>query len=175
MSTVSHFLPLIFFFLLLEKSFNFLLLPFSDWSEKDKKHLEQELSDVLIYLIRLSEKCHVDLPKAALEKIAINSKKYPAEKVRSCSKKYNEYDWQSWLIQDWYLSTKAAESFLDWCGLTHMPFVGFWSIFSLFSYQTRSGLHPFRGVIVNRVVATVRSSRWTFMRVVICTEHLPSI
>lgn len=63
-----------------------------DWSEKDKKHLAQELSDVLIYLVRLSEKCHIDLPKAAIEKIALNSKKYPAEKVQGSSKKYNEYD-----------------------------------------------------------------------------------
>ncbi|PIK45656.1 hypothetical protein BSL78_17477 [Apostichopus japonicus] len=62
-----------------------------DWSEKDKKHLEQELSDVLIYLVRLSEKCHIDLPKAAIEKIALNGKKYPAEKVQGSSKKYTEY------------------------------------------------------------------------------------
>ncbi|XP_071850220.1 dCTP pyrophosphatase 1-like [Apostichopus japonicus] len=63
-----------------------------DWSEKDKKHLEQELSDVLIYLVRLSEKCHIDLPKAAIEKIALNGKKYPAEKVQGSSKKYTEYN-----------------------------------------------------------------------------------
>lgn len=67
---------------------------FADWSEKDKKHLEQELSDVLIYLVRLSEKCHIDLPKAAIEKIALNGKKYPAEKVQGSSKKYTEYNWR---------------------------------------------------------------------------------
>ncbi|XP_013381739.1 dCTP pyrophosphatase 1 [Lingula anatina] len=63
-----------------------------DWSEKDKKHLAQELSDVLIYLVRLSERCHIDLPAAALEKIEMNKKKYPAHVVYGSSKKYSEYD-----------------------------------------------------------------------------------
>ncbi|XP_038059197.1 uncharacterized protein LOC119730396 [Patiria miniata] len=63
-----------------------------DWSEKDKKHLGQELSDVLMYLIRLAEKCHVDLPRAAMEKVGLNAKKYPAQKVYGSSKKYTEYD-----------------------------------------------------------------------------------
>ncbi|XP_071944096.1 dCTP pyrophosphatase 1-like [Antedon mediterranea] len=61
------------------------------WSEKDKKHLGQELSDVLIYLVRLAEKCHIDLPKAALEKIDLNKLKYPVEKVYGSNKKYTEY------------------------------------------------------------------------------------
>ncbi|XP_070572591.1 dCTP pyrophosphatase 1-like [Ptychodera flava] len=63
-----------------------------DWSEKDKKHLSQELSDVLIYLVRLAEKCHIDLPAAVVEKIALNHQKYPASKVHGSCKKYNEYD-----------------------------------------------------------------------------------
>jgi dCTP diphosphatase len=61
------------------------------WTAKDKEHLEQELADVFIYLVRLSEQCHVNLPKAVLSKIAHNSKKYPAEKVRGSSKKYSDY------------------------------------------------------------------------------------
>lgn len=62
-----------------------------DWSLKDKHHLAQELSDVLIYLVRLAEKCHVDLPKEVVAKIALNSKKYPADLVKGSSKKYTEY------------------------------------------------------------------------------------
>ena len=62
-----------------------------DWSEKDKKHLGQELSDVLIYLVRLAEKCEIDLPKEALAKMTINAKKYPAQKVKGSNKKYTEY------------------------------------------------------------------------------------
>lgn len=56
------------------------------WSEADREHLGQELSDVLIYLIRLADRCHVDLPAAAL-----NAKKYPASKVRGSSQKYTHY------------------------------------------------------------------------------------
>ena len=63
----------------------------SDWSAKDKHHLAQELSDVLIYLVRLAEKCHIDLPKETVAKIALNSKKYPADIVHGSSKKYTEY------------------------------------------------------------------------------------
>lgn len=62
-----------------------------DWSPKEKHHLAQELSDVLVYLVRLAEKCHVDLPKEAVAKIALNSKKYPAHLVKGSSKKYTEY------------------------------------------------------------------------------------
>mmetsp|Transcript_5310 Transcript_5310/g.12781 ORF Transcript_5310/g.12781 Transcript_5310/m.12781 type:complete len:217 (+) Transcript_5310:62-712(+) len=61
------------------------------WSEKDRTHLEQELSDVLLYLCRLSHKCHVDLPQAALNKLLVNAAKYPADLVRGSSKKYSEY------------------------------------------------------------------------------------
>ncbi|XP_072163444.1 dCTP pyrophosphatase 1-like [Diadema setosum] len=62
-----------------------------NFSEKDKTHVAQELSDVLIYLVRLAQKCHVDLPLAAKEKMAVNEQKYPAERVRGSSKKYSEY------------------------------------------------------------------------------------
>ena len=36
------------------------------WNDGERIHLGEELSDVLLYLIRLSEKCRVDLPNAAL-------------------------------------------------------------------------------------------------------------
>ncbi len=63
----------------------------ADWSDKEKSNLSHELSDVLIYLIRLADKCHVDLPTAVLEKFELNREKYPAHVVRGLSKKYNEY------------------------------------------------------------------------------------
>ncbi|KAK2908812.1 hypothetical protein Q8A67_004649 [Cirrhinus molitorella] len=43
-----------------------------DWTESEREHLAQELSDVLIYLVELAEKCHVDLPQAVLRKMALN-------------------------------------------------------------------------------------------------------
>ncbi|XP_018492344.2 LOW QUALITY PROTEIN: uncharacterized protein LOC108862644 [Raphanus sativus] len=51
-----------------------------DWKEEDKVHLGEELSDVLLYLVRLSDACGVDLGKAALRKLELNAIKYPAPK-----------------------------------------------------------------------------------------------
>ncbi|VVA98391.1 unnamed protein product [Arabis nemorensis] len=51
-----------------------------DWKEEEKMHLGEELSDVLLYLVRLSDSCGVDLGKAALRKIELNAIKYPAIK-----------------------------------------------------------------------------------------------
>ncbi|CAE6924359.1 Dctpp1 [Symbiodinium natans] len=42
------------------------------WSEKHRTAVRQEIADVFLYLIRLSHKCHVDLPAAALDKLAVN-------------------------------------------------------------------------------------------------------
>ncbi|GFY56281.1 dCTP pyrophosphatase 1 [Trichonephila inaurata madagascariensis] len=63
-----------------------------DWTEEDKEHLSQELSDVLLYLIRLSEKCHIDLPAAVLKKISMNAEKYPVLEVWGSDKKYIKYE-----------------------------------------------------------------------------------
>ncbi len=64
---------------------------YSGWSESDKEHLGQELSDVLIYLVRLAERCRVDLPTAVLKKFELNGQKYPADKAYGRSLKYTEY------------------------------------------------------------------------------------
>ncbi|CAK9103573.1 unnamed protein product [Durusdinium trenchii] len=61
------------------------------WSDKHRTAVRQEIADVLLYLIRLSHKCHIDLPKAALDKLAVNAAKYPAGLVRGSSRKYTEY------------------------------------------------------------------------------------
>ncbi|XP_072024161.1 uncharacterized protein [Amphiura filiformis] len=63
-----------------------------DWSEEDKKHLGQELSDVLLYLVDLAERCYIDLPKEAISKMSHNAVKYPVNKVKGSSKKYTEYE-----------------------------------------------------------------------------------
>lgn len=53
--------------------------------------IEEELADVLLYLVRLADRLDIDLEQAAVAKIARNAKKYPADKVRSSAKKYTEY------------------------------------------------------------------------------------
>lgn len=62
-----------------------------DWTETEREQLAHELSDVLIYLVELAEKCRVDLPQAVLRKMALNRLKYPASKVQGSAKKYTEY------------------------------------------------------------------------------------
>lgn len=52
-----------------------------DWKEEEKVHLGEELSDVLLYLVRLSDICGIDLGKAALRKVELNAIKYPASKI----------------------------------------------------------------------------------------------
>jgi dCTP diphosphatase len=56
-----------------------------------KAVVAEELADILLYLVRLSDKLGVDLPEAALHKLEKNAAKYPADQVRGSSKKYSEY------------------------------------------------------------------------------------
>ncbi|XP_010557754.1 PREDICTED: dCTP pyrophosphatase 1-like [Tarenaya hassleriana] len=49
------------------------------WKEEEKVHLGEELSDVLLYLLRLSDVCGIDLGKAALRKLQRNAIKHPSE------------------------------------------------------------------------------------------------
>ena len=51
-----------------------------------------ELADVLFYLVRLADRLDIDLPAAAAAKLAANAAKYPADRVRGSSRKYDEYD-----------------------------------------------------------------------------------
>jgi NTP pyrophosphatase (non-canonical NTP hydrolase) len=56
-----------------------------------KERVRLELADVLIYLLRLADRLDVDLVRAAEDKIALNERKYPAERVRGDARKYTEY------------------------------------------------------------------------------------
>jgi NTP pyrophosphatase (non-canonical NTP hydrolase) len=53
--------------------------------------VKHEMADVFVYLIRLADKLDVDLFEAVIEKMAINRRKYPADKVRGDSRKYSDY------------------------------------------------------------------------------------
>jgi dCTP diphosphatase len=59
--------------------------------EKNQAEVQEELADVLLYLIRIADKLGVDLHEAALLKMEKNALKYPADIVRGSAKKYNEY------------------------------------------------------------------------------------
>jgi dCTP diphosphatase len=53
--------------------------------------IRAESADVLIYLVRLADELGFDLLAAATAKIQENERRYPVEKVRGSSKKYDEY------------------------------------------------------------------------------------
>ena len=57
-----------------------------------RERVRLELADVFIYLLRLADKLDVDLLDAADRKIVLNEQKYPAERVRGDSRKYDQYD-----------------------------------------------------------------------------------
>jgi len=60
-------------------------------AKQNKAAVAEELADILLYLVRLSDKLGVDLGEAALHKLEKNAAKYPADKVRGSAKKYSEY------------------------------------------------------------------------------------
>ena len=60
----------------------------------DPKRLEEirdELSDVFYFVLRFAQMNDIDLFSALEDKIAKNNAKYPADKVRGCNRKYDEY------------------------------------------------------------------------------------
>jgi len=74
-----------------------LLEPFQWLTEEQSRNLdagtraavEEELADVLLYLVRLADKLEVDLQAAARAKIVKNAGKYPVDKARGSSRKYD--------------------------------------------------------------------------------------
>jgi NTP pyrophosphatase (non-canonical NTP hydrolase) len=49
-----------------------------------------ECADVLLFLLRLTDKLEIDLAAAAKKKLALNAKRYPAAKSRGRATKYNK-------------------------------------------------------------------------------------
>ena len=60
-----------------------------DLPPETRAAVEEEMADVLLYLVRLADKLDVDLEQAARAKMARNAEKYPVEKARGSSRKYD--------------------------------------------------------------------------------------
>ncbi|HNV46922.1 MAG TPA: nucleotide pyrophosphohydrolase [Candidatus Latescibacteria bacterium] len=58
--------------------------------ESVMRRLREEMADIFIYLLYLSEATGIDLADAVADKIELNGKKYPVEKSYNSSKKYTE-------------------------------------------------------------------------------------
>jgi NTP pyrophosphatase (non-canonical NTP hydrolase) len=53
--------------------------------------VSEELADILIYLVRLSDKLGVDLLDAAAKKMTHNAEKYPVEHAKGNARKYTDF------------------------------------------------------------------------------------
>jgi len=55
-----------------------------------KEDIEDEMADVLYFLIRIAQKYNIDLSQALNRKMSKNEHKYPVEKSKGSNKKYTE-------------------------------------------------------------------------------------
>lgn len=58
--------------------------------EHKRSRIEDELADVMIYLLRLADRCGVDLGEAAHAKITRNETRYPADLARGSAAKHSD-------------------------------------------------------------------------------------
>ena len=56
-----------------------------------REQIEDELADVLFFVLRFAQMNDIDLKMALENKLKKNALKYPIEKVKGNNKKYNEY------------------------------------------------------------------------------------
>ena len=64
----------------------------SELTNIDNANLErakEEIADILIYLIRISDQLKIDLERAVKKKLSINEVKYPVASSKGSSLKYN--------------------------------------------------------------------------------------
>ena len=61
------------------------------FSDTDKReHVEEELADILFFVLRFAQRNQIDLSEALLNKIQKNAMKYSVESSRGSNRKYNE-------------------------------------------------------------------------------------
>lgn len=58
-------------------------------SAVDRKRAEEEIADVFLYLLNLSDKLDIDIISAAHSKMVLNGKKYPVSECYGSREKYN--------------------------------------------------------------------------------------
>ncbi|TCW47037.1 NTP pyrophosphatase (non-canonical NTP hydrolase) [Bacillus thuringiensis] len=58
--------------------------------ETKMQEMKEEIADVMIYLLLLSNQLNIDLEEAVRSKLIKNAEKYPVDKAFGTNKKYNE-------------------------------------------------------------------------------------
>lgn len=68
------------------------LLELFQWQEtpKSETNLKEELADVLLYALMIADHYKFDVKEILIDKIRKNADKYPVEKFKGKSNKYNE-------------------------------------------------------------------------------------
>ena len=61
-----------------------------DLSAGQRVAVGREMADVLLYLLQIADRLRIDLVAAAREKLELNARKYPVERARGSSRKYDE-------------------------------------------------------------------------------------
>ncbi len=61
-----------------------------DYAKKHKKEISKEISDIVVYLLYLSHDLGIDLLDSIDKKISENDSKYPINKSKGKSLKYNQ-------------------------------------------------------------------------------------
>lgn len=56
---------------------------------RDRRAVEEEVADVLLYLLRLTDVLDIDLLQAAQRKMKLNARKYPVALSRGTARKYS--------------------------------------------------------------------------------------
>ncbi|MFT3906458.1 MAG: nucleotide pyrophosphohydrolase [Steroidobacteraceae bacterium] len=56
----------------------------------EREAVAAEMADVLLYLVRLADGLGIDLLAAARAKMRVNAQKYPVDKARGSSRKYDK-------------------------------------------------------------------------------------
>jgi dCTP diphosphatase len=59
---------------------------------KTMEKIEDEIADILIFLLRVVDKTNIDLGKAVYNKMKKNAEKYPVELARGNAKKYSDFE-----------------------------------------------------------------------------------
>jgi dCTP diphosphatase len=60
------------------------------YDEAVHQKASEEIADILIYAIMFSRRMEINIEDAVVNKINVNEKKYPIDKVKGIAKKYNE-------------------------------------------------------------------------------------
>ena len=61
-----------------------------DLPDDKRAQVSEEIADVLLYLLQLSDKLGIDPLEAGRRKLKTNAAKYPPDRARGSSKKYSE-------------------------------------------------------------------------------------